>query len=81
MTKISFKRRRFLPKIIKHSVWLYARFTLSFGDTEDLLAERGTDVSNETVQRWFLKFGRLIAVNLRCTASRCASPLFLGATR
>ena len=57
MTQISFKRHRFSPEIIQHAVWLYARFTLSFRDVEDLLAERGIDVSNETVRRWFLKFG------------------------
>ena len=65
MTPISFKRHRFPPEIIQHAVWLYARFTLSFRDVEDLLAERGTEVSNETVRRWFRKFGRLIAGNLR----------------
>ena len=63
MAPISFKRHRFPPEIIQHAVWLYARFTLSFRDVEDLLAERGIDVSNETVRRWFLKFGRLIAVS------------------
>ncbi len=61
MIPISFKRHRFPPEIIQHAVWLYARFTLSFRDVEDLLAERGIDVSNETVRRWFLKFDRLIA--------------------
>ena len=65
MIPISFKRHRFPPEIIQHAVWLYARFTLSFRDVEDLLAERGIDVSNETVRRWFLKFGRLIVGNLR----------------
>ena len=65
MTPISFKRHRFSPVIIQHAVWLYARFTLSFRDVEDLLTERGIDVSNETIRRWFLKFGRLIAGNLR----------------
>ena len=65
MTPISFKRHRFPPVIIQHAVWLYARFTLSFRDVEELLAERGIDVSNETVRRWFLKFGLLIARNLR----------------
>ncbi len=65
MTPISFKRHRFPPVIIQHAVWLYARFTLSFRDVEEMLAERGIDVSNETVRRWFLKFGRLIARNLR----------------
>ena len=42
-------------------VWLYVRFTLSYRDVEDLLAERGLDVSYETVRRWVLKFGPLFA--------------------
>ena len=65
MIPISFKRHRFPPVVTQHAVWLYGRFTLSFRDVEKLLAQRGIDVSNETVRRWFLKFGRLIARNLR----------------
>jgi hypothetical protein len=38
---ISFARHRFPPEIIRHAVWLYLRFTLSYRDVEDLLAERG----------------------------------------
>ena len=72
MTPISFKRHRFPPVIIQHAVWLYTRFTLSFRDVEELLAERGIDVSNETVRRWFLKFGRLIARNLRRSRPRAS---------
>ena len=64
MTLISFKRHRFPPEIIQHAVWLYARFTLSYRDVEDLLAERGLDISYESVRRWFLKFGAPIARNL-----------------
>ena len=56
MQLISFKRHRFPPSVIVHAVWLYARFTLSFRDVEEMLAERGVDVSNEAVRRWFLKF-------------------------
>src|SRR6201984_3531841 len=41
------------------------RFTLSYRDVEDLLAERGLDISYETVRRWVLKFGPLIARKLR----------------
>jgi putative transposase len=74
---ISFKRHRFPPEIIQHAVWLYARFTLSFRDVEDLLAERGIDVSNETVRRWFLKFGRLIAGNLRGSRPRASARWYL----
>ncbi|MCH8861150.1 MAG: IS6 family transposase [Proteobacteria bacterium] len=67
MQNISFKRHRFPPEIIRHAVWLYARFTLSYRDVEDLLAERGLNVSYETARRWFLKFGRPIARNLSST--------------
>src|SRR5580698_6724720 len=38
---ISFARHQFPPAIIRHAVWLYVRFTLSYRDVEDLLAERG----------------------------------------
>ena len=65
MQTISFTRHRFPPDVIRHAVWLYARFTLSFRDVEDLLAERGLDISYETARRWFLKFGVPIARNLR----------------
>jgi hypothetical protein len=34
--------------IIQHAVWLYLRFTLSYRDVEELLAERGLDISYET---------------------------------
>jgi putative transposase len=65
MTTISFARHQFPPDIIRHAVWLYLRFTLSFRDVEDLLAERGLEVSYETVRRWVLKFGPLFAKELR----------------
>ena len=58
MTKISYSGYRFPPVIIQQAVWLYARFTLSFRDVEDLLAERGIMVSYETVRRWVKYFGR-----------------------
>jgi putative transposase len=62
---ISFSRHQFPPTIIRHAVWLYLRFTLSYRDVEDLLAERGLDISYETVRRWVLKFGPLFARELR----------------
>jgi transposase-like protein len=65
MTTISFARHQFPPAIIRHAVWLSFRFTLSFRDVEDLLAERGLDVSYETVRRWVLKFGPMFARELR----------------
>ena len=61
MSPLSFKRHRFPPEIIRRAVWLYARFTLSYRDIEEILAERGIDVSYETARRWCLKFGPTIA--------------------
>lgn len=60
MSSISYSRHRFPPEIIQHAVWLYFRFPLSYRNVEDLLAERGVEVSYETVRRWALKFGMLL---------------------
>ena len=65
MAQLSYRRHRFPAEIIQHAIWLYLRFTLSYRDVEELLAERGLDVSYETVRRWVLKFGPLIARKLR----------------
>src|SRR5687767_14671417 len=65
MQPISYARHQFPPEIIRHAVWLYLRFALSYRDVEELLAERGLDISYETIQRWVLKFGPAFARNLR----------------
>jgi putative transposase len=65
MIKISYSGYRFPPEIIQHAIWLYIRFTLSFRDVEDLLAERGILVSYETVRRWVNHFGPMVAADLR----------------
>ena len=57
--------RSFHPDIIRQAVWLYFRFTMSYRDVEDLLAERGIDVSYETVRLWVLKFGQAYAHRIR----------------
>jgi putative transposase len=65
MRKISYAGYRFPPEVIHQAIWLYLRFTLSFRDVEDLLAERGIAVSYETVRRWVNHFGPMIAAHLR----------------
>lgn len=62
---ISYKRNRFPPEIIADAVWLYVRFNLSLREVEEMLLGRGIDVSYETVRRWTVKFGPLIARALR----------------
>jgi putative transposase len=63
--KPSYKGHRFPPEIISLAVWLYHRFTLSFRDVEDLLAERGIITSHEAIRLWSLKFGPEYARRLR----------------
>ena len=70
MTRISYCRHRFPPEIIQHAVWLYFRFPLSFRNVEDLLAERGIELSYETIRRWALKFGQAYARKLRQSRPR-----------
>ena len=65
MKPISYARHRFPADVIRQVVWLYFRFTLSFRDIEDLMAERGINVSYETIRCWTRKFGRMFAHNLR----------------
>jgi putative transposase len=65
MGLLSFRRHRFPPPIIQHAIWLYLRFARSYRDVEDLLAERGLEISYETVRRWVLKFGATMAQRRR----------------
>jgi putative transposase len=65
MKLISYAHHRFPSDVIRHTVWLYLLFTISCRDVEDLLAERGLLVSNESIRRWVLKFGPIVARNLR----------------
>lgn len=62
---INYKRHRFPPQIIAHAVWLYCRFNMRLREVEELLLERGIDVSYETIRRWVAKFGPAIVQGLR----------------
>jgi len=66
-------RHDFPPCDYPAAVWIYVRFTLHYRDVEDPLAERGLDVSYETVRRWVWKFGRLFARELRRRRPRSTS--------
>ena len=60
-----YKGHRFPQEIMSQAVWLYFRFSLSYRDVEELLAERGIIVTYETVRQWCLKFGQQYANQLR----------------
>ena len=54
-----------VPEIIRLAVMMYVRFPLSLRNVEDLLHERGIEVSPETVWFWWNRFGPLFAAELR----------------
>jgi putative transposase len=70
MPPLSYSGYRFPRDIIQRAVWMYLRFTLSFRDVEELLAERGIEVTYESVRRWVLTFGPAIARRLRARRPR-----------
>ena len=53
------------PEIIRRTVMMYIRFPLSLRNVEDLLHERGIDISHETVRYWWNRFGPMFAANIR----------------
>ncbi|MDJ1017010.1 MAG: IS6 family transposase, partial [Paracoccaceae bacterium] len=66
MTKASpFRYFKTSPEIIRLAVMMYVRFPLSLRNVEDLLHERGIDVSHETVRYWWNRFGPMFASEIR----------------
>ena len=74
---IPYKGHRFPQEIMSHAVWLYFRFSLSYRDVEDLLAERGIIVSYETIRQWTRKFGQTYANQLRRRRAKPGDKWFL----
>ena len=65
----NYKGFRFPPEIISHAVWLYFRFSLSFRDVEELLAQRGIVVTYETVRLSFIGNPALVS-HITCHAPK-----------
>ena len=66
MTKSSpFRYFKTSPEIIRLAVMMYVRFPLSLRNVEDLLHERGIEISHETVRFWWNRFGPLFAAEIR----------------
>ncbi len=53
------------PEVIRLAVMMYVKYPLSLRNVEDLLAERGIDISHETVRSWWNRFGPLFAADIR----------------
>ena len=66
MTKLDiFKYFKTSPQIIRLAVMTYVRYPLSLRNVEDLLHERGIEISHETVRFWWNRFGPLFAAEIR----------------
>jgi len=74
MAVLSYTGFRFPRDVIQRAVWMYLRFTLSFRDVEELLAERGIIVTYESIRRLVLTFGPVIARDLRPTPETAQLP-------
>jgi putative transposase len=53
------------PEVIRLVVMMYVTYPLSLRNVEDLLAERGIDISHETVRFWWNRFGPMFAAEIR----------------
>ena len=60
-----FKYNHSSPEITRLAVMLYVRFPLSLRNVEDLLNERGIEISHETVRYWWNRFGPMFAAEIR----------------
>jgi hypothetical protein len=60
-----FKWRQFEPEVILLAVGWYLRFSLSYRDVEELLAERGLLVDHVTVWRWVQRYAPEMERRLR----------------
>ena len=60
------------PEVIRLAVMMYIRFPLSLRNVEDLLHERGIDISHETVRFWWNRFGPMFAVDIHTPMKRTA---------
>ena len=65
LNQLSFRYFKTSPEIIQLAVMLYVRFPLSLRNVEDLLHERGIEISHETVRFWWNRFGPMFAAEIR----------------
>jgi putative transposase len=70
MSSLCYPRHRFPVDVIQQAFWLYFQFPLSLRNVEELLVQRGIDVSYETVHPGSVKFGLGYARKLRHSRPR-----------
>ncbi len=69
---VSYKYHRFPIEVIRHCVWLYYTFPLSFRDIEKMMPYRGIEVTYEAIRKWCKKFAQAYANQIRRRRSQPA---------
>ena len=64
------------PEVIRLAVMMYIRYPLSLRQVEDILFERGIDISHETVRYWWNRFGPMFAGEIRKRRVRCSDTAY-----
>ena len=77
ITRSLYHGYRFSPEIISYCVWLYFRFSVSYRDIEELMAERGVTVTYESIRAWCYKFGRDYAKRIRARRGKLSDTWYL----
>jgi putative transposase len=67
------------PEVIRLVVMMYVRYPPSLRNVDDLLAERGIDISHETVRFWWNRFGPKFAGGIRKRRIATCGPILSGA--
>lgn len=62
---ISFKGAQFPKDVILFAVFFYVRYSVSYRDLEEIMAERGVRVDHATLNRWVTKYSPLVAEQAR----------------
>ncbi|WP_431356780.1 hypothetical protein [Paracoccus marinaquae] len=57
---VSFKGAHFPKTVILFAVFFYVRYTVSYRDLEEIMAERGVRVDHATLNRWVAKYASLL---------------------
>jgi putative transposase len=65
MNENLFRNFKASPEVIRLAVMMYVRFPLSLRNVEDLLCERGIDITHETVRYWWNRFGPVFSKSIR----------------
>lgn len=70
---VDFKGAHFPKSVILYAVFFYVRYSVSYRDLQEILAERGVSVDHATLNRWVVRYSPQIATQTQLRKRRTAS--------